>query len=230
MRRPDAQTQIPVGPSRPEERVPGGMPAAVGARADGDGQSAIERARQRRPQADESAPVALRLRLDQLDHRLDLDRGPLVQQVQNARACNDAPPIAGASPVVCPVPCAQGHCDVGRPGEAQVHMCPRAEAAIVGIVGEPAPADAHAAGHAARIEQAGDSNVAGRCRVVPVGPLLALCGGGCREHSSQVLRDGRRERDAGPSTLRLILRTILATTPTMSLLPHHPSKQAGLPR
>lgn len=68
---------------------------------------------------------------------------------------------------------------------------------MVTVTPDPTPSQAQAAGHAAPVGQARESDVAGSRHVVPVRTLVYFRGGGRGEHTAQVVGDRRRERDSG---------------------------------
>ena len=95
---------------------------------------------------------------------------------------------------------------------------PGAEAALVAVASDPAPSQAQAAGHAARVGQAREPDVTGGRDVVPVRTLVQLRGGGRGEHAAHVVGDRRARTTLRPTA-----------TPRRRRTPSHP-RSAGTAR
>ena len=76
-----------------------------------------------------------------------------------------------------------------RAGETQTRLRPRAEAAPVAVPSNPSPPDAQSTGYRAVAEQTREPDIGGPRDVVPVRPLVELRGGGCGEHTAEVVGD-----------------------------------------
>ena len=160
------------------------------------GKAALERPRNRHPQARQAVAVMLRLRFDGLERRRHLYRGSAVEHIQKAGIHGNTPPVPVGERVVLPVARTQGQVEVGHVGEPQAELCPRTEVPVIAIAPDPPAAKAQAAGRAPPVEQACEPGISGNRDVVPLRALIDLRGSRSGEHAADVLADRGREGDA----------------------------------